>query len=183
MHEKRRKDARLNGQLDRPWLGHQPNLHWLLIFKFESWIFEKISKFWAASYKNEFNLLLVRVTVCIESFLPIGWRTFIRWKNPPSAAVFWFGLRDVGNLQIFYSPAVLQRTIVYYLAFLEPGLAKKIAVCALTTVCRRNRRNGFLYEDAQNLIRSIFKYSRLKLKNLKRGWCPIYNGTRLMSYL
>jgi hypothetical protein len=29
-----------------------------------------------------------------------------------SAAIFWFGLRDVGILQMFYLEAVLQRTIV-----------------------------------------------------------------------
>ncbi len=29
------------------------------------------------------DLLLVRITVCIESFLPTGWRTFIWRKNPP----------------------------------------------------------------------------------------------------
>ncbi len=35
---------------------------------------------YAASGKNEFNLLLVRVTVCIESesCLPNVWRTFFR---------------------------------------------------------------------------------------------------------
>ncbi len=32
---------------------------------------------------NESNLLLVRITVCIESCLPIGWHTFIWWKNLP----------------------------------------------------------------------------------------------------
>ncbi len=31
---------------------------------------------------NPCNLLLVRITVCIESCLPIGCRTFIWWKNP-----------------------------------------------------------------------------------------------------
>ncbi len=31
----------------------------------------------AASYKNESNLLLVGMRVCLESFLPIGCRTFI----------------------------------------------------------------------------------------------------------
>ncbi len=40
-----------------------------------------IWKFWAASYENDSNLLLLWHTVCIESFLPIGWRTFIWWKN------------------------------------------------------------------------------------------------------
>ncbi len=55
-----------------------------LIFYFWSWIFEKSSKLWAASYKNESNLLLVGMTTCLESFLPIGCRTFICWKNPPN---------------------------------------------------------------------------------------------------
>jgi hypothetical protein len=34
-------------------------------------------------------------------------------KIRQSAAVFWFGLRDVGFLQIFYSLDVIQRTNVY----------------------------------------------------------------------
>ncbi len=46
---------------------------------------EKSSKFWAASCKNESNLLLVWITVCIESCLPFGWYTFIWWKNPPKS--------------------------------------------------------------------------------------------------
>ncbi len=43
---------------------------------------------------NDFNVLSrsmqkwiqplhVRIMVCIESFLPVGWRTFIWWKSPP----------------------------------------------------------------------------------------------------
>jgi hypothetical protein len=41
----------------------------------------------------------------------------------------WFGLQDVG---IIHSQAIIQRTIVVSLAFLEHGLAEKIAVCAHT---------------------------------------------------
>jgi hypothetical protein len=48
------------------------------------------------------------------------------------AALFWFGLRDFGNEEIFNSRAILQRTIVDSPEFLEPGLAEKIAVCAHT---------------------------------------------------
>jgi hypothetical protein len=48
------------------------------------------------------------------------------------AALFWFGLLDVGVLQICYSRAVIQRTIVDFPAFLEHGSAEKIAVCGLT---------------------------------------------------
>jgi hypothetical protein len=67
------------------WIGLEKdiNRYRFLIFKFQFWIFETTSKFWASSYKNESNLLLVRITVCKESFLPIGWHTFIWWKNPP----------------------------------------------------------------------------------------------------
>ncbi len=89
------------------WIGlwKDINRYMFLIFKFWSWIFEKSSKFWAASYKNESNLLLVGITVCLESFLPIGCRTFICWKIRQSSALFRFGLWIVGFLQIFYSPS------------------------------------------------------------------------------
>jgi hypothetical protein len=65
------------------------------------------------------------------------------------AALFWFGMRDVG---LFYSRAVIQRTIVDFLAFLEHVLAEKIAVCGpLQTVIRSSRRlDSFLNEAAQN---------------------------------
>ncbi len=46
-------------------------------------------------------------------------------KIRQSAALFWFGLRDVG---ILYSRAVIQRTIYVSPAFLKHGLAEKIAV-------------------------------------------------------
>jgi hypothetical protein len=44
-----------------------------------------------------------------------------------NAALFWFALQDVGIFQIFYSRAVIQRTIVDSPALLETGLAEKIA--------------------------------------------------------
>jgi hypothetical protein len=54
-------------------------------------------------------------------------------KIRQNAALFWFGLRIVGFLQIFYSQAVIQGTIVDSPAFLEQGSAEKIAVCGHTT--------------------------------------------------
>jgi hypothetical protein len=53
------------------------------------------------------------------------------------AARFWFGLQDVG---IFYSRAVIQRTIVDFLAFYEHGSAEKIAFCA------NKQEDGFSFE-------------------------------------
>jgi hypothetical protein len=46
-------------------------------------------------------------------------------KIRQSTALFWFGLQDVG---ILYSRALIQRTIDVSPAFLEHGLAEKIAV-------------------------------------------------------
>ncbi len=54
-----------------------------LIFKFLFWIFKKSLKFWATKYKIASNLLNLPKVACIESFLPIRWHTFIRWKNLP----------------------------------------------------------------------------------------------------
>jgi hypothetical protein len=63
--------------------------------------------------------------VCIEPCLPIGWRTLFDEKIRQSAALFWFGLWDVG---ILYSLAVIPRTTEVSPAFLEHGWAEKIAV-------------------------------------------------------
>jgi hypothetical protein len=46
-------------------------------------------------------------------------------KIRQNAALFWFGLRDVG---ILYSQAAIQRTIDVSPAFLEHSSAKKIVV-------------------------------------------------------
>jgi hypothetical protein len=46
-------------------------------------------------------------------------------KVHQSAALIWFGLRDVG---ILYSQAVIQRRVDVSPAFLEHGLAEKITV-------------------------------------------------------
>ncbi len=54
-------------------------------------------------------------------------------KIPPKCCTIWFGMWDVRILQIFYSRAIVHRTIVDSPAFLETGLAEKIAVCAHTT--------------------------------------------------
>jgi hypothetical protein len=54
-------------------------------------------------------------------------------KIRQSVALFWFGLQIVGFLQIFYSQAIIPRTIDESPAFLKHGSAEKIAVCAHTT--------------------------------------------------
>jgi hypothetical protein len=78
--------------------------------------------------QNDSNLLLVRIMVRIKSCLPIGWRAFLLFlyeKIRYRAALFWFGLRDIG---ILCSRSVIQRTIDVSPAFSDHGLAEKIAV-------------------------------------------------------
>ncbi len=94
--------------LDRPWKEHQP-LYVFFIFLFPFWIFEKTSKFWAAPYKTESNLQLVRMTVCIESFLPIGWGMFIWWKNLPKCCTILVWIAECWNSVL---TSVIQRPIV-----------------------------------------------------------------------
>jgi hypothetical protein len=61
-------------------------------------------------------------------FFLFVWTILLDEKIRQSAALFWFGLRDVGIFQIFYSRAILQRAIVDSPAFLEPGLTEKVMI-------------------------------------------------------
>ncbi len=159
------------------WIGLDKdiNCYRFLKYYFWSWIFEKSSKFWAASCKNESNILPVRIRVCIESFLPIGCCTFIWWKNPPMCGSISVWLQDVG---ILYSRAVIQRTIDVSPAFLEHG-----------------RKTGFQTKQAGGWIhfcmkwlRTLNSYQIFKIKkNISKtysSWCPyqgLSNGTTLMQ--
>jgi hypothetical protein len=62
-------------------------------------------------------------------------------KIRQSTALFWFGLWDAG---IFYSQAVIHRTIVDFPAFLEHSSAEKIAVCAVRDA--NKQEVGFIFE-------------------------------------
>jgi hypothetical protein len=77
-----------------------------------------------------------------------------------------FGFRDVGIFQIFYSRAVIQRTIVDFPAFLEHGSAEKIAVGAHTNRDPNKQEVGFFY-CMKRLLKSFqkFKTKTKKIKN------------------
>ncbi len=84
-----------------------------------------------------------------------------------SAALFWFGLREVGILQIFYPRAVIQRTFVDSRAFLEHGSAEKTAVCAHTNPDPNKQEVGFSFVWSSSELWSLSKYLKLKWKNQK----------------
>jgi hypothetical protein len=90
-------------------------------------------------------------------------------KIRQSSPLFWFGLRNDG---ILYLQAAIQRTIVDSPAFLEHGLAEKIAVCGHTihTTSDPNKEDDwrhFCMKRLRTLISSQLLYSRSKLKNQK----------------
>jgi hypothetical protein len=62
------------------WIGLEKdiNRYRFFYFLFWSWIFDTSSKFWAASCKNESNLLLVGITVCMCSNRDLFRRTMLQ---------------------------------------------------------------------------------------------------------
>jgi hypothetical protein len=99
------------------------------------------------------------------------------------AALFWFGLQDVG---ILYSRAVIQRTMDFSSKILEHGSAEKIAIWAHANCDLNMQEVGFIFAQSGSDFWALIKYSRSKIKNKKiySGWCPIQglsNGTTLMQ--
>ncbi len=126
--------------------------------------FKVLSRF----IQNESNLLVVGITVCLESFLPIGYHTFICWKIRQSAALFLFGLRIVGFLQIFSSQAVIQEQLLTLPHFCSTVRRKRTRFVAIQPVIptRRMIRGIFVWSGSE--LWPLLKYSRSKLKNQKQ---------------
>ncbi len=88
---------------------------------------------WAASCKNKSNLLLIRITVCIESFLPIGWHTFHWWKNLPKCcsilvliAECWSSSLCMKRLRISKYFKIFKSEIVRHMTGTGSGLLEEI---------------------------------------------------------
>ncbi len=148
-----------------------------LIFYFGSWKFDKSLKFWAASCKNESNLLLVRFTVCIESCLPIGWRTFIWWKNPPKCSSIVVWVAEWWNfLHASRNPKNINWCLsrIYGVRFGEKDHG--LSTCKPWTE-QAGGLEAFLHRAVQNfeVVLNIQDHS---------GWCPfkgLSNDTTLMQ--
>jgi hypothetical protein len=120
---------------------------------------------------------------CIESCLPIGWRTVIWWKIHQSGGLFWFGLR---NDVIIYLRAAIQRTIDASPALMEYGLTKNIA--AWTHANRDLNKQEDWIQFCMKRLKTLksFKIFKSEIKKLKTyiGWCPfkgLSNDTTLMQ--
>jgi hypothetical protein len=78
-------------------------------------------------------------------------------KFRQSAALFWFGLRDVG---ILYSRAIIQRTIDVSPTFLEHGLVVKVEVWAHEKRDPDKQEVGFIFAWSGSELWTLIKYSR-----------------------
>ncbi len=150
--------------LENPLKGHQLIYVFNFLFFILNIIFDKSSKFRAASCKNVSNLLLVRITVCIESCLPIGWRTFIWWKNLPKCssilvciAEWWLTSRNPKNNWYLY------RIFGARFGEKDRGLSSE----HMQTVNRTSRRIRGFFAWSGSELWSCFKYPALKLENQK----------------
>jgi hypothetical protein len=85
-------------------------------------------------------------------------------KISQCAALFWFGLQDVG---ILCSCAVLQIIIDVSPAFLEHGLAEKIAVRAHANRDLNKQEVEFIFAWSGSELWTLIKYPRSKIKNKK----------------
>ncbi len=133
--------------------------------------------------KRPLILLLVRFTVCIECCLPIGWRTFIWWKNPPKyssilvrVAEWWKFLPASRNPKNNWC---LSR--IYGIRFGEKD-------CGLSTYKPWTEQAGDWVQFCRKRLRTL-KLSQIFSTEIKKsktysGWCPfkgLSNGTTLMQ--
>ncbi len=113
--------------------------------------------------KIESNLLLVRITVCIESCLPIGWHTFIWWKNLTKCcsililvAECWNSLLACRNPKNNWCPS---RIFGAWFGGKDMQICKRWSEQA-------GGMEAFLHISGSELW-NLFKYSRSKLKSQK----------------
>jgi hypothetical protein len=121
------------------------NCYRFLIFNFD---LEYLKRLQSSEPLHAKSLLLLEHTVGKESFLHIGWHSFLLWKIRQSVALFWFGLRVVGFLLTSRPP----KNNCWLLRMFGARLGGQD--CGL---CPYNRSaeeegglDGFLYEVAQN---------------------------------
>jgi hypothetical protein len=119
-----------SGQIGFAWEWY----HWIGLTKFINryrffiffifiLIYEKTSKFWAASYKNESNLLLVWITVCMytnRDLFPPN-----RSSKCGECQQLFFGLRLVSRIfEEFQHPAIQTKEVQHFGRFFD-----QIKVC------------------------------------------------------
>ncbi len=116
------------------------------------------------------QLLLIGMTVCLESFLPIGCRTFICWKNPPKCSSIlvwiadcWFSSNILLTSRNPRNNCWISRIFGVWFGGKDRGL------CPYNPWSHQvGGLDAFLYEAAQN----VENFSKIKIKKSKTysGW-------------
>ena len=128
-------------------------------FYFWSWIFDKSSKFWAASCKKESNLLLVRFTVCIKSCLAGALKKSAKVQ-------LYFGL-DCGRMRFFTDEPQSKDQLMSLPHLWSTVWRKRSRLEHMQTANRTSRRIRGLFAWSGSELWTLIKYSRSKIKNLK----------------
>ncbi len=120
--------------------------------------------------QNESNLMLVQITVCIESCLPMGWRTFIWWKNLPKCCSILVWIAGCWNSSLMSrNPKnnwCLSRIFGAWFCRKNCGLS----IWAHANRNPNKQEVGFIFAWSNAELWTLIKYSRskIKIKNLMR---------------
>ncbi len=109
------------------WIGIEKNInrYMFLIFLISLLNIWKDFKVLSRFIQNESTSCLLGLRFVRNPFFLLAGALFFDDKICQRNALFRFGLQDVRFLQIFFSQAVIQRTIFDFPAFLETGLEEK----------------------------------------------------------
>ncbi len=113
-------------------------------------------------YHLQSNLLFVPITVCKDSCLPIGWRTFIWWKNPPQCCSILVWIAGCWNSLLTSRNPKSNWCIS---RIFGAQFAEKIAVWAHANRDPNKQEVGFIFAWSGSELWSLIKYSRSKIKN------------------
>ncbi len=123
------------------WIGLEKDIsrYRFFIFYFWSWIFDKSSKFWAASWKNESNLLIIS-----------------------------FGSRSAcAQTTIFSQPSGIQTKIEQHFGGFFHQIKERQPIGFYANHDPNKQEVGFIFAWSGSELWSLFKCSRMKLKNQK----------------
>ncbi len=111
------------------------------------------------------------ITVCIEYCLPIGWRTFIWWKNPPKcrSILVWIA----GYWYSFLASRNPKNNWCLFRIF-EALFGGKVR--GLNTCKPRSKQAGGWIHFCMKRLRTLNSFQIFKIINKKSktssGWCP-----------
>ncbi len=118
--------------------------------------------------------------VCIESCLPMGWRTVTWWKNPPKSSSFLVWIEEWCNSLLTSRNPMTNWCLSRIYEVWSGEKNRGLSTCKPWTE-QAGGLEAFLHGVAQNF--ELFKIKNKKLKTYS-GWCPcnrLSSDTTLMQ--